>query len=288
MKARWVAIYGLFCYLLFHLSFLYLFAFLLDLGEIRTRGLETTSTSMAIAIDLVLIVLFAAVHSLMARDWFKRWWTRWVPLEAERSTYVLQSSLFLSLAIWQWRPIPVVVWSIESPILQAMCYLGFVTGATIVMTSTFQIDHGELFGVRQALSGRPGSDETSPAFVKPWLYRIVRHPLQFGMITLMFATPRMTAGHLLFAVAMAGYSAIGVQFEERTLVRRFGDAYRDYQRSTPQLIPGLDQLTRLTQRIRGGSLKMPTAEPKTPIVLNSEDATGIHIRQQGDYWTSRT
>ena len=238
MKRPFLVFDGVAVYALFNASFIYLAGFLQDFGVPKAiNDGALVPASEALLINLGLVFLFGFFHSLMARDGFKRWWTRFVPQEAERSTYVLQSALFLFLAMWQWRPMPDVIWHFDGLLAAAWVAL-FVVGVSVLLISTFLIDHFELFGIRQVLSASAGRRIPDPQFREPWLYRIVRHPMQLGVLITVFATPHMTVGHLVFASAMSVYVLIGLYFEERALLREFGDTYRDYQRRTPMLLPG--------------------------------------------------
>lgn len=237
MKRPVLLIYGVVCYALFNVSFLYLGGFLLDLFVPKAiNDGVATPLGQAIAINLGLVFLFGFFHSLMARQRFKAWWTRIVSPDAERSTYVLQSALFLSLAMWQWRPMPEVIWQVDGAAAVA-AYAFFALGLGLVLLSTFLIDHFELFGLRQIWTANTGREMPQPVFRTPFLYRVVRHPMQLGVMILLFATPVMTAGHMLFAMAMTLYILIGLYFEERSLVREFGEVYLDYKRRVPMLLP---------------------------------------------------
>lgn len=191
----------------------------------------------AVAIDVLLIALFALQHSGMARTGFKRWWTRVIPPSIERSAYVLCAALALQLLYWQWRPIPDPVWTVTNPAaataLRALFWLGWAT----LVISTFLIDHFALLGVRQVFDPLLGRKETELKFRTPLFYRAVRHPIYVGLLLAFWATPAMTAGHLLFAVATTAYILIAIPFEERDLMARYGDAYRRYRETTPMLIP---------------------------------------------------
>jgi len=247
--------YGAVSYLLFLGVFTYLAGFLLDLfvpkaindfaPGIHTAplpserfGAPAQSVWTALVINLGLVALFGVTHSIMARDWFKRMLTRILPPAAERSTFVLQSSLFLALAMWQWRPLEAVIWSIDGPAAWAL-YESFALGTGIVLLSTFLIDHFELFGLRQIWTNFRGTEMPSPVFRTPILYRVVRHPMQLGVAILLLSTPHMTAGHLLFAGSMIAYIFVGLYFEERALLRTFGARYEAYRAQVPMLIPGL-------------------------------------------------
>lgn len=229
--------YAVGAYAAFNLCFLYHAGFLLEVGVPKSiNSGAAVDPALAVAIDLGLIALFGAAHSLMARDRFKRVWTRIVPPAAERSTYVWQSSLLLGLIMWQWQPLPVTIWQIDGPAALAIVGI-FIASLGLIQLATFQIDHFELVGLKQAWHGAAGTAMTEPGFKTPFLYRIVRHPMQLGVVIMYFATPHMTAGHLLMATAMTGYVFAGLYFEERALLARFGQAYADYRSRVPMLIP---------------------------------------------------
>jgi protein-S-isoprenylcysteine O-methyltransferase Ste14 len=200
---------------------------------------QAGSLATALAINLGLLGLFAVQHSGMARPGFKRWWTRLVPAPVERSTYVLVSSLLLLALFWFWRPMPQVLWEIEHPAARMAIYGVSMLGWLLVLTSTFLINHWELFGLRQVWrSGQPLEQALEQPFVIRALYRIVRHPMMLGFLIAFWAAPTMTVGHLLFAAATTGYIVVAVRFlEERDLLAQFGDTYRQYQRRVPMLLP---------------------------------------------------
>lgn len=232
-------IYGFASYLIFSLSLAYTPAFLGNFLVPKTidRGQES-ALAHAILIDAALLGLFAIQHSVMARPAFKRWWTRIVPVSCERSTYVLLSSLLLILIFWLWRPIDVTVWRVEgwpAIALTAIFWIGWL----IALASTFQIDHYELFGIRQVLDALRGATDRMQAFKTPFLYRLVRHPLMLGLLLAFWATPHMSAGHLLFAVMSTAYVLVGVRLEERDLVAAFGARYEQYRQRVPMLLPRL-------------------------------------------------
>ena len=186
---------------------------------------------------MALLGMFAVQHSVMARPAFKRWWTRFVPQEIERSTYVLLSSAVLFLLYWQWRPMPAVVWDVTSPAGRLAIWALFWLGWTIALTATFLINHFDLFGLRQAYLAWRGKPYTDIGFRVRWLYRVVRHPLLLGFLIAFWAAPTMTAGHLLFALSTTGYVLLAIRLEERDLVAALGAQYRDYRRNVPMLIP---------------------------------------------------
>jgi len=192
----------------------------------------------ALLVNLLLLGLFAVQHSVMARRSFKRWWARIVPPAMERSTYVLAASLALALILWQWRPIPEpVVWNVESRTGANLLWAVFWLGWAVMLLSTFLINHFELFGLRQVYARLAGRELPEPAFRTPLLYRYVRHPLYLGLLLGFWAAPVMTAGHLLFSIGCTGYILVGIWFEERDLIARFGDQYRRYRNQVGMLLP---------------------------------------------------
>ncbi len=191
----------------------------------------------SLTVDVLLLGLFAVQHSIMAREGFKRLWTRLVPQAVERSTYVLFASTVLLILYWQWRPVPESVWAVTNPMGVAAVRAVFWLGWTLLVASTFMISHFELFGLSQVFARLLGWQQPAPAFHTPYLYRHVRHPIYLGFLLAFWATPSMTVGHLLFALATTGYILIAIQFEERDLVRQFGDQYRRYRRRVAMLVP---------------------------------------------------
>ncbi len=239
--------YGILAYLMFLVVFSYMAGFLLSL--LVPKGINTTtpddmSLGAALAINIGLIALFGFFHSLLARDHVKAVLLKVLPQAAERSTYVVQSSLCLALAMWQWQALPGTIWQVDGP-LAVVAYAVFGIGTGMVLWSTFLIDHFELFGLRQIWSHLRGAQMPEPEFRTPALYRIVRHPMQLGVIILLFATPHMTWGHMLFAGSMTAYIFVGLYFEERALLRMFGDRYAAYQQAVPMLFPSFTRRLKL-------------------------------------------
>jgi len=240
MKRIAYFVYGSVAYLIFLGTFLYAIAFVGSLGAPTSLDGEPRGPlALSLAIDAGLLAIFAVQHSVMARRWFKEWWTRFVPHEIERSTYVLCASLALMLLLWQWRPLGGVVWSVRNPGGAAVLQMLFAAGWTLVLVVTFLINHFDLFGLRQvwyALIGRP---LPKVSFKTPGPYRVVRHPLYFGFVLAFWMTPTMTLAHLVFAIATTAYIVLAIQFEERDLVAEHGAAYETYRRRVPMLLPAV-------------------------------------------------
>lgn len=238
MKRVFFFLYGIVCYSAFFVSFLYAIGFVDNLFVPKTVdvGLQG-GTGSPWLVDILLLSLFALQHSIMARQGFKRWWTQIIPKPIERSTYVLFSSIVFVSLFWFWRPIGEIAWSVQSPSAAA-----FLTGVSLfgwcfVLIGSFLINHFNLFGLQQVYLALRERSLPAPHFVKPLFYKIVRHPLMLGFIIAFWATPVMTIGHLLFTMASTGYILVGIQLEERDLVRLHGEEYRRYQREVSQIVP---------------------------------------------------
>jgi methanethiol S-methyltransferase len=231
-------LYGLVAYLTFFATILYAIGFVSGLVVPKTidTGSDRPATE-ALVVNLLLMSLFAVQHSLMARKQFKQWWTQYVPKSVERSTYVLFASLTLALLFWQWRPMPAIVWQVDNPDIAVTIATVSLLGWVIVFTSTFLINHFELFGLHQVASHLAGRDMPAPRFRTPLYYKFVRHPIYLGFIIAFWAAPTMSVGHLLFAAVTTVYIFVGIFLEERDLVDLFGDEYRHYRKRVSMLLP---------------------------------------------------
>ncbi len=235
-----ILLYGLTSYAAFFVTFLYAIGFLSGIGVPKAINDGTVGpAATSILVNVALLGLFAVQHTIMARPAFKRWWTTIIPKPIERSTFVLVASGCLLLLYWQWRPLPDVIWHVESSagrgILRGLSLLGWA----MVLYSSFLIDHFDLFGLRQVVLHARGQPYKHHPFMERSLYRLIRHPLMAGFIIAFWATPDMTVGHLLFAAVTTAYILFGIMIEERDLMTMLGEDYLAYRRRTPMLIPRL-------------------------------------------------
>ena len=230
-------LYGLVAYFAFFGTILYAIGFVMGLVVPKTIDSGTvSSTNQALLVNLLLMSLFAVQHSVMARRQFKEWWTQYVPKSVERSTYVLFASLTLMLLFWQWCPMPAIVWQIDEPGIAMTVATVSLVGWVIVFTSTFLINHFELFGLHQVASNLAGREMPAPRFRTPLYYKFVRHPIYLGFIIAFWAAPTMSVGHLLFGAVTTAYIFVGILLEERDLVDLFGDDYRRYKDRVSMLL----------------------------------------------------
>jgi protein-S-isoprenylcysteine O-methyltransferase Ste14 len=238
MRRLLAFLYGIAVYFFFFATFVYAIGFVAGIGVPKTIDSgETAPLLTTLVIDLALLSLFAIQHSVMARPQFKNWWTRFISRAVERSTYVLAATLALALLMWQWRPLPSVVWQVSDANAAGALYALEALGWVIVLTSTFLINHFELFGVHQVINNLADRPMDAPQFRTPLFYNFVRHPLYLGFIIAFWAAPTMTTGRLLFAAVTTAYIFVGIALEERDLVAVFGDEYRRYRERVSMILP---------------------------------------------------
>jgi methanethiol S-methyltransferase len=239
--------YGLIAYAAFVAALGYTIGFLAN--AVVPKGIDdgpVVAPALAVAVNAGLLGLFAVQHSVMARPWFKRWWARFVPPSIERSTFVLVASLVVGLLLWQWRALPDTVWSVQTGWLRGLLWTLYAAGWVILVFSTYLISHWDLFGLRQVVARARGTGYTEPGFREPLLYRFVRHPMMVGFFVLLWATPDMSVGHLLFAGASTGYILVAVRLEEYDLRRVLGDRYERYAERVPRFVPGMRRAPKAT------------------------------------------
>jgi protein-S-isoprenylcysteine O-methyltransferase Ste14 len=257
MRKLLAVIYGALCYAFFFVSFLYSIGFVEN--RIVPKSIDHPGDGRfsvtAVAIDLVLLTIFAVQHSGMARQAFKRQLTKLVNPAIERSTYVLAATAALDLLLWKWQPISHVMWRVPDHTVAGAIKAVSLVGWLLVLFGTFHISHSELFGLKQVMAYFRGESFEHPSFRVPALYRIVRHPIYLGFLIAFWAAPTMTAGHLLFTVATTGYIFVGASLEERDLMSFHGDAYREYRKQVPMLIPTGRHVPRKTESAKGAAAK---------------------------------
>jgi protein-S-isoprenylcysteine O-methyltransferase Ste14 len=233
-----ITAYGMVVYAIFLIVFVYAIGWVEGLVVPHTiDDGPGAPVVVAVVIDLALLTVFAMQHSVMARPWFKRRWTRIVPQPMERSTYVLFATAALALLMWQWRPLPEQIWNVETTWVRIALYAVSLGGWALVLAATFAIDHFDLFGLRQVLRNQSGKSALPSDFRTPMLYRVIRHPLYAGFVIAFWVAPTMSWGRLLFAVGTTGFILVAVRFEEHDLVDTFGDDYRTYRSRVPMLVP---------------------------------------------------
>lgn len=238
MKRVSVFIYGIFSYLIFSGTFIYLILFVGDLFVAKTINSGATGNwTRALFVNLTLITLFGIQHTVMTRKSFKEKWTRNIANPIERSTYVLLSSLALLLLLWFWQPITATVWQVEVNWATLLLQWGFLLGWLVVFLSTWMIDHFDLFGVKQVWNYMRGNRHKPPDFMEPGFHKYVRHPLMMGFLIAFWSTPHMTVGHLVFSAGMTLYIFTGVYLEEKTMKRHFGEDYEDYKKRVSKIFP---------------------------------------------------
>lgn len=239
MSRLFFLIYGGISYLTFLASFTYFIGFVTNLFVPKAiSGEPELPLTHALINNLALLGIFAIQHSGMARQGFKKWWTKIVPEPIERSTYVLFSSLLLILLMWKWQPMGGMVWTVSSPFISGLLVAISLLGFTLILASSFMVNHFDLFGLRQVWLYFRNKPYTYLKFTTAYLYKYVRHPLYLGFVIASWATPVMTTTHLIFATIITAYTLVGIYLEEKDLVSYHGKVYTNYQKEIPMLIPG--------------------------------------------------
>ncbi len=232
-----VLLWGIGAYIMAIMTILWLIACNASLIPLGASSLQVGSITLAIFINLILVSLFGLQHSVMARPGFKAWWTQKIPGAAERSTYVFATVIALGAILWFWQPMPSIVWSVENPGLRNLIWGLFSLGWIYMILATFAINHFDLLGLRQAYFYWKGEPYPTLPFVKKWMYHFNRHPIQTGILVGIWATPKMTLGHLMLSATFTIYILIGLAFEERDLIRTFGEQYGRYRAEVGGIIP---------------------------------------------------
>jgi protein-S-isoprenylcysteine O-methyltransferase Ste14 len=285
---RWIFyIYGVACHLLFFATFAYLLGFVGNVLVPKSiDSAPSPSVATAIAVDLLLIAVFAIQHSIMARPAFKRIWTRIIPQPIERSTYVLASCIVTFALIWWWQAVDVIIWDVAHPVARSLLWGLFATGWLLVPAVSLMIDHFDLFGTRQVWLHLRVREYTHRPFRTPLLYKHIRHPLYVGWATAFWLTPTMTLGHFLFAAGLTAYMALAVRYEERDLVQHFGREYEDYRRRVPTFLPRLSRSGSGVDALDGPipAIHRGDAEPaRTPVDVGQPSPVGAFVAASGDH-----
>jgi protein-S-isoprenylcysteine O-methyltransferase Ste14 len=259
MKRSAALAYGVFGYLVFFGTFLYLIGFIGNIGVPDSIDVGPAGPiGPALLVDTALLVLFALQHSVMARPGFKRVWTRLVPAPIERTTYVLATVAVLWVMFAFWRPLPQVIWEAEG-MAAALLQAGFLAGVGLVLFSTFLIDHFDLFGLRQVVLYALGRPYEEKRFTTPLLYKWIRHPLYVGWFATIWLAPTMTVGHFLLALVWTAYVLVAIPLEEADLGLLLGDRYRQWRGRTPMFVP---RLFGLAARDAEAPVRPPVAQPR--------------------------
>jgi protein-S-isoprenylcysteine O-methyltransferase Ste14 len=251
MQRALILLYGTVAYLAFFATFMFFIGFVGNLTPVAIDSPRQGTLGAALLVNLALVALFGVQHSVMARKPFKRWISRLIPPAAERSTFVLASTLLLALLLWQWQPLGGVVWEVRSPVFRAVLYAVYAAGWVLLLGSSFAINHFDLFGLRQAWLGFRGLPYQPLPFRSPWLYRQVRHPLYLGFFLGLWAAPNMTVTHLVLAAALSAYILVGARLEERDLSTAHPE-YRSYRTRVPMFVPRIRAMP-ASQELESGS-----------------------------------